>query len=81
MGEEATGSGTARYVDSSVERVEIKVSGLNPQRHVITCNGRPIDFTPQSKPVNLLLAFASKHGIHLQVFTLPLTFTLHLYLT
>jgi uncharacterized protein (DUF2126 family) len=42
MGEETTASGTARYVDSSVERVEIKVSGLNPQRHVITCNGRPI---------------------------------------
>lgn len=42
MGEETTASGTARYVDSSVERVEINVSGLNPQRHVITCNGRPI---------------------------------------
>jgi uncharacterized protein (DUF2126 family) len=42
MGEETTGIGTARYVDSSIERVEIKVSGLNPQRHVVTCNGRPV---------------------------------------
>lgn len=42
MGEETTGSGTARYVDSSIERVEIKVSGLKPQRHVVTCNGRPV---------------------------------------
>jgi len=46
MGEETTGSGTARYVDSSVERIEIKVSGFNPQRHVITCNGKPIPLHP-----------------------------------
>ncbi len=40
LGEEVSGSGTARYVDSSVERLQLKVKGLNPARHQVTCNGR-----------------------------------------
>ena len=42
MGEESTSSGTARYVDSSIERIEAVVSGLNPSRHTITVNGQPL---------------------------------------
>jgi uncharacterized protein (DUF2126 family) len=38
LGEEVTRSGTARFVDSSIERLQIKVNGLTEMRHVVTCN-------------------------------------------
>ena len=46
MGEENSGGGTSRYVDSSLERVEVRVSGLNESRYVITCNGRALSLQP-----------------------------------
>lgn len=45
LGEEATAGGTARYVDSSVERVQVTVSGIDPTRHLVTCNGVPVPLT------------------------------------
>jgi uncharacterized protein (DUF2126 family) len=42
MGEESGGGGTVRYVDASLERVEVKVTGFNPARHVVTCNGQTV---------------------------------------
>ena len=42
LGEEVGSFGTARYVDSSVERLQIKVEGLTPERYVLACNGRRI---------------------------------------
>ncbi len=49
LGEEPAGGATARYVDSSVERVELHISGLNDNRHAITVNGRPAPLQPTGR--------------------------------
>jgi uncharacterized protein (DUF2126 family) len=46
MGEEPGGGGAVRYVDSSVERVQVKVRGLTDPRYVITCNQRRVPLHP-----------------------------------
>lgn len=46
MGEEGAPGGTVRYVDSSLERIEVKVSGYNDSRYRITCNGHTLPLQP-----------------------------------
>jgi uncharacterized protein (DUF2126 family)/transglutaminase-like putative cysteine protease len=42
LGEEASGGQTVRNVDSSVERLQVKVSGMIDSRFTILCNGRTV---------------------------------------
>jgi len=46
MGEEGTAGGTVRYVDASVERLQVKVNGLAPGRYIVTCNGHAVPLQP-----------------------------------
>jgi uncharacterized protein (DUF2126 family) len=50
LGEEVTRTGTARYVDSSVERLQVRVDGLTADRHLVTCNGVPVPLHTTGTP-------------------------------
>jgi len=50
MGEEVKAGATARYVDSSVERLQVKVSGMTGTRYAVTCNGRQVPLAPAGVP-------------------------------
>nr|WP_294694202.1 transglutaminase family protein [uncultured Friedmanniella sp.] len=50
LGEEATSGATARYVDSSTERIQVAVSRFVPQQQLLTCNGRPVPLVATATP-------------------------------
>jgi uncharacterized protein (DUF2126 family) len=50
LGEEAGGGGTARYVDSSLERMQVMVTGFNDVSQAISVNGIELPLTPTGRP-------------------------------
>jgi len=49
LAEEVTAQGTARFVDSSVERMQVLVDGMASDRHVLACNGRRVPLRPTGR--------------------------------
>jgi uncharacterized protein (DUF2126 family)/transglutaminase-like putative cysteine protease len=46
LGEESSAGGQARYVDSSLERVQVRLFGVAPERHLVAVNGVELPLTP-----------------------------------
>jgi uncharacterized protein (DUF2126 family) len=49
LGEEVTAQGTSRFVDSAVERLQVRVNGVTGERHVVVCNGRRVPLRPTGR--------------------------------
>jgi uncharacterized protein (DUF2126 family)/transglutaminase-like putative cysteine protease len=49
LGEDPTAGATTRFVDSSVERLQVRVEGLNPARHAVACNRRLVPLSPTGR--------------------------------
>jgi uncharacterized protein (DUF2126 family) len=69
LGEELTAQGTSRYVDSSMERIEVRAHGLIPERHTVLVNGHALPLRPTGMAGEFVggvrfRAWAPPHSLH-----------------
>ena len=80
LGEETTAGGTSRYVDSSVERLQVLVTGATSDRFVLTCAGRSLPLQPTGRQGEFVggvryRAWQPPSGLHPTIpIHVPLTF-------
>jgi uncharacterized protein (DUF2126 family) len=69
LGEELTAQGTSRFVDSSMERIEVRAHGLIPERHTVLVNGHALPLRPTGMAGEFVggvrfRAWAPPHSLH-----------------
>ena len=83
LGEEATAQREARVVDSAVERLQVTCHGFDPERFILTCNGRRVPLQSTAERGTYVAgvrykAWKAGFGLHptIEVHA-PLVFDLH----